>query len=340
MTGGTPHGWLTVHRTAVPPESVPGLHEPDARRVSAAGPALRGGVPRPDGGVADGWEAADRAPVDRLPQLSPADTGRAPLVYPGLPETVCAPGRAGALVREGAAHSQALETPPLAGPAGRTPCPRGCPSPLADRLGPAARRRGGGRRHPGRPAGGGRRACGRRSRRRASGPPVAHDGTARRLVRPQDPLAQHESYRGKNRDHTGNNVLRVNALRRRRLLSDTSGGRTHDKPLAAATPAPVPAGSRLLPALGCLAFTLPAVASLMPTKTPRGQELALEEQVANQALPQRRLRIEPVNSSVKRWRIVKDRMRLGQDGIRARVMESCCALQHFRVRLTPWQPMV
>src|SRR5437879_2428491 len=75
-----------------------------------------------------GWEAADRAPVDRLPQLSPAATGRAPLVYPGLPETVCAPGRAGALVREGAAHSQALEAPPLAGPAGRTPCPRGCPA--------------------------------------------------------------------------------------------------------------------------------------------------------------------------------------------------------------------
>ena len=108
----------------------------------------------------------------------------------------------------------------------------------------------------------------------------------------------------------------------------------------ARAPSPVPAGSRLLPALGCLAFTLPAVASLMPTKTPRGQELALAEQVANQALPQRRLRIEHVNSSVKRCRIVKDRMRLGQDGIRARVMESCCALQHFRVRLTPWQPMV
>jgi len=33
------------------------FHEPDARRVSAAGPALRGGVPRPDGGMAHGWEA-------------------------------------------------------------------------------------------------------------------------------------------------------------------------------------------------------------------------------------------------------------------------------------------
>ena len=29
-------------------------------------PALRGRVPRPDGDVADGWEAANRAPVYRL----------------------------------------------------------------------------------------------------------------------------------------------------------------------------------------------------------------------------------------------------------------------------------
>src|SRR5499427_6773067 len=34
------HGWFTVHRAAVPPDRVPGFHEPDARRVSAAGPAL------------------------------------------------------------------------------------------------------------------------------------------------------------------------------------------------------------------------------------------------------------------------------------------------------------
>src|SRR5207244_3104168 len=71
---------------------VPGFHEPDARRVSVAGPALRGGVPRPDGGMAHGWEAADRAPVYCLPKLSPADTGRSALVYPGLPEDLYPPG--------------------------------------------------------------------------------------------------------------------------------------------------------------------------------------------------------------------------------------------------------
>jgi DDE superfamily endonuclease len=96
----------------------------------------------------------------------------------------------------------------------------------------------------------------------------------------------------------------------------------------------------LLQDLGFLAFTLPQVEILMPTKKPRGQELPLEEKLANQALHARRLRIEHVNSSVKRCRIVKDRIRLWKEGVRDVVMEICCALHNFRVRLTPWQPMV
>src|SRR5438128_3976069 len=105
-------------------------------------------------------------------------------------------------------------------------------------------------------------------------------------------------------------------------------------------PYPLPVGSRLLQDLGFLAFTIPQVEILMPTKTPRGQELTLEEKLANQALHHRRRRIEHVHSSVKRCRVVKDRIRLWKDGVRDLVMELCCALHNFRVRLTPWQPMV
>jgi hypothetical protein len=92
--------------------------------------------------------------------------------------------------------------------------------------------------------------------------------------------------------------------------------------------------------MSLLAFTLPQVEILMPTKKPRGQALTLEQQLANQALHQRRLRIEQVISSVKRRRVVKDRIRLWKDGIRDLVMERCCALHNFRVCLTPWQPRV
>ena len=124
------------------------------------------------------------------------------------------------------------------------------------------------------------------------------------------------------------------------FLSETHGGRTHDKHIADATPYPLPAGSRLLQDLGFLAFTLPEGEILMPTKKPRGQDLPLEQQLANEALHYRRRRIEHVNSSVKRCRIVKDRLRLWKQGVRDLVMELCCALHNFRVRLTPWQPMV
>jgi hypothetical protein len=91
----------------------------------------------------------------------------------------------------------------------------------------------------------------------------------------------------------------------------------------------------LLQDLGFLGFTLPQVEILMPTKKPRGQELPWEEKLANQALHHRRLRIEHVNSSVKRCRVVKDRIRLWKDGVRDLVMELCCALHNFRVHLTP-----
>jgi len=136
------------------------------------------------------------------------------------------------------------------------------------------------------------------------------------------------------------NVLLVNALLLILFLSDTYGGRVHDKPMADATPSPLPARSRLWQDLGFLACTLPQVEILMPTKKPRGQELTREQHLANQGLHQRRLRIAHVNSSVKRGRVVKDRLRLWKDGVRDLVMERCGARHNFRVRLTPWQPMI
>ena len=68
----------------------------------------------------------------------------------------------------------------------------------------------------------------------------------------------------------------INALLTILFLSETSGGRIHDKRIAEATSYPLPAGSRLLQALGFLAFSIPQVEIHMPTKKTRGQELTLE----------------------------------------------------------------
>jgi DDE superfamily endonuclease len=135
-------------------------------------------------------------------------------------------------------------------------------------------------------------------------------------------------------------VLLINAALMIRFLSDTYPGSTHDKRIADATPYPLPAGSRLLQDLGFLAFTLDHVEIIMPSRKPRGRKLTRAQKAVNRRIARRRVRIEHVNSSVKRCRIVHDTSRLRKAGVRDRVMEVCSALHNFRVRLTPWQPMV
>jgi hypothetical protein len=136
------------------------------------------------------------------------------------------------------------------------------------------------------------------------------------------------------------NVLLINAALTLLLLRATSAGSPHDQGIADATPYPLPAGSRLLQDLGFLAFTLNQVETLMPTRKPRGRALTRAQQAANRRIARRRVRIEHVNSRVKRCRMVHDPCRLRQAGVRDLVMEVCSGVHNFRIRLTPWQPMV
>jgi hypothetical protein len=136
------------------------------------------------------------------------------------------------------------------------------------------------------------------------------------------------------------NVLLINAALTILFLSATYAGSTHDKRIADATPYPLPAGSRLLQDLGFMAFTLNRVETIMPARTPRGRALTRAQNAANRRIARRRVRIEHVNSSVKRCHIVHDTCRLRKAGVRDLVMEICCGLHNFRIRLTPWQAMV
>ena len=113
----------------------------------------------------------------------------------------------------------------------------------------------------------------------------------------------------------------------------------HDKRIADQTPYGLPKDSTLLQDLGFLAFSLDGVTSITPFKKPRGGSLTDEQKAFNQHLARRRIRIEHVNRSVKRCRIVKDTMRLFKPGVRDMVAEICCALHNFRVHLNPCTPM-
>jgi hypothetical protein len=96
----------------------------------------------------------------------------------------------------------------------------------------------------------------------------------------------------------------------------------------------------LLQELGFLAFRLEPVDIIMPTRKPRGRPLTRAQKAAHRRIARRRVRIEHVNSRVKRCRIVHDICRLRKAAARDPVMAVCCAWHNLRVRFTPWQLMV
>src|SRR5438128_97655 len=79
-----------------------------------------------------------------------------------------------------------------------------------------------------------------------------------------------------------------------------------DLRIAEAPRLPLPAGSRLLLDPGVQSIPMPNVDTLMPTKRPRGAELTLEQDRANQASHEEQDRIEHDISGLKRCRMVKD----------------------------------
>lgn len=134
-------------------------------------------------------------------------------------------------------------------------------------------------------------------------------------------------------------MLLINAALLILFLSDTYEGSAHDKRIADATPYPLPEGSELLQDLGFLAFELPGVTCTTPEKKPRGGALTDEQKTTNREIASRRVRIEHVNASVKRCRMVKDVIRLTRADARDMVAEIACALHNFRLRIAPWKAM-
>jgi hypothetical protein len=88
--------------------------------------------------------------------------------------------------------------------------------------------------------------------------------------------------------------------------------------------------------MGFQGFVLADVTMIQPTKKPRGGELTPPEKATNRRLSSIRIRIEHAIGGVKRYRIVKDKIRLLKDGIRDTIMETCCGLHNDRLQYRPW----
>jgi DDE superfamily endonuclease len=120
------------------------------------------------------------------------------------------------------------------------------------------------------------------------------------------------------------------------FLSATYEGKMHDKSLADLEGYTFPPGSCLYQDMGFQGFVLAGVTIIQPKKKPRGGELTPLENAANRAISSIRIRIEHAIGGVKRYRMVKDKIRLLKDRIRDTVMETCCGLHNFRLQYRPW----
>jgi DDE superfamily endonuclease len=120
------------------------------------------------------------------------------------------------------------------------------------------------------------------------------------------------------------------------FLSHTCEGKASDKSLAEEAGYTLPLGSCLYQDKGFQGFFQTGIMILQPKKTPRGGELTPPEKATNRRISSIRIRIEHAIGGVKRYRIVKDKIRLLKDGIRDAVMETCCGLHNFRLQYRPW----
>ena len=128
----------------------------------------------------------------------------------------------------------------------------------------------------------------------------------------------------------------IDILCKIRFLSDTVESKKSDKKLADETEYILPAGSNLVQDTGFQGFSLENVAILQPKKKPKGKSLSDLDKSVNTWLSSLRIRIEHAIAGVKRYRIVKDKIRNWKPGFKDAVIETCCGLHNFRLNFRPW----
>lgn len=116
------------------------------------------------------------------------------------------------------------------------------------------------------------------------------------------------------------------------FLSDTYEGKAHDKRIADESGYCLPQESILYQDTGFQGFSLENVTVLQPKKKPRNGTLSEQEKEKNRCISSVRVHIEHVICSVKRYRMVKEKIHIYCMEFRDMVMETCCGIHNFRLR--------
>ena len=158
----------------------------------------------------------------------------------------------------------------------------------------------------------------------------------RPIQRPKDQGTQKAHYSGKKKQHTVKNNLMINTDSKVVFLTASYEGRIHDKRIADMAGYSPPPGSILYQDTGFQGFTCPRVKIIQPAKKPKGRDLMPEEKTKNREIASIRIRVEHAIAGIKRYRIVKDKLRNSKKGFADLVIETCCGLHNFRLNFRPW----
>lgn len=163
-----------------------------------------------------------------------------------------------------------------------------------------------------------------------------HDGTERPINRPKDKEDQKMYYSGKKKQHTVKNNVIIDETCKILFLTSTCEGKKHDKRITDEAGYTFPEGSTVYQDTGFQGFCPEGVRIVQPKKKPRDGELTPDEKAENRRISGIRIRVEHAIGGVKRYRIVKDKLRNWKSGFRDLVMETCCGLHNFRLNFRPW----
>jgi hypothetical protein len=153
------------------------------------------------------------------------------------------------------------------------------------------------------------------------------DGTERPTRRPRDAERQRADCSGKKKRHTKKNIVITEKATGRVLgLGATRPGSRHDKACVDAEGYTFPSGSKLYQDTGFQGYAPEGVATLLPTKRPRGKELTPEQKEGNREVSRERISVEHSLGGVKIFHIASSVFRNIKEGFVDLVMETACGL--------------
>ena len=86
----------------------------------------------------------------------------------------------------------------------------------------------------------------------------------------------------------------------------------------------------------CVRYVLGEPLKELLVKRIEGFQVLFLGEVLNREISSIRIRVEHAIGGIKRYRIVKDKLRNSKKGFSDLVMETCCGLHNFRLNFRPW----